>query len=119
MSFETRSLTPEEVDAFGADLCPVNWGVIWQGEILACFQAEPEDCESLVLNVHANVKRRALHPAVTAAYAKTFSDRLVELGASELMCRIKPENRAALRMAKAAGYRESGTEDGCIVLRRK
>ncbi|HYE59368.1 MAG TPA: hypothetical protein VD948_12725, partial [Rhodothermales bacterium] len=113
-SLEARTLTPEEVAAFGREPLLFNWGVIYNGEPVACFQAEAE--RGGVLNVHATV-RRGLHPQVTRAYARRFSEELLCRGAASLICRIPRTNRAAIRMATAAGYVKEGADGEDEVLR--
>lgn len=115
--FETRQATPAEVRDFDADWTDINWGVWYNGELVALFQAD-EDGDGW-LNVHATVARRTLHPTVSKAYAKTFSDRLLELGAYGLKAEIEPWNRAAILMAKAAGYREVNRNDEWVLLVRE
>lgn len=115
--FETRQAVPEEVRDFGADWTDINWGVWYHGELVALYQAD-EDGDGW-LNVHATVLRRALHPAITKNYARIFSDRLLELGACGLKAEIAPWNRAAIRMAKAAGYREVSRNDEWVLLMRE
>lgn len=105
----TGVLTPSDVQGFGLDVCEVNWGVFVNGSLVACFQAEEEP--DGWLNVHANVKRRSLHPALTYGYARSFSDRLIELGAPGLRCEIKNNNRAAIRVAAAAGFHIDSRND--------
>ena len=114
--FETLQVTPEEALKFTEHWCDVNWGVYWNGELLALFQAE-DDGDGW-LNVHAHVARRRLHPKVTHMYAKMFSDRLLELGAAGLKAEIKVQNRAAIRIAKAAGYAEQTRNDEWVTLTR-
>jgi hypothetical protein len=55
---------------------------------------------------------------LTYFYAKTFSDRLLELGAAGLKAEIKVKHRAAIRIAKAAGYTEQTRNDEWVVLTR-
>ena len=115
---KVRTLTPDEAESeFGLrDEFPINWGVIVNGRIVACFSAEPESYEPLILNVHANVRRHTLRPAETVTIARSFSEQLLAQGAAQLLCRIPLSNRAALRMAKAAGYQPDHTEDSDQVL---
>jgi hypothetical protein len=115
--FETRQATVEEVQVFGGEWTDVNWGIWYDGEMAALFQAD-NDGDGW-LNVHAKVARRKLHPAVTKIYAKAFSDRLLELGAIGLKAEIEPRNRAAIQMAKAAGYREVNRNDEWVLLVRE
>lgn len=113
---EARQATIGEVLFFGASVLDVNWGVFWGGDLVALFQAE-EDGDDW-LNVHASVLRRRLHPALTKMFAKQFSDRLLELGAAGLKAEIEVKNRAAIRIAKAAEYREQTRNDQWVVLTR-
>ena len=114
--FQVRQATLEEVKSFAADFLDVNWGVFWEGAMVALFQAE--DDGGGWLNVHATVPKRTLHPEVTKMYAKRFSDRLLELGAVGLKAEIDIKNRAAIRIAKAAGYTEQTRNDKWVVLTR-
>jgi hypothetical protein len=113
---EARQATLEETLLFGADILDVNWGVFWDNELIALFQAEDDGDEWL--NVHATVARRRLHPALTKMFAKQFSDRLLELGARGLKAEIEIKNRAAIRIAKAAEYTEQTRNDQWVVLTR-
>jgi len=113
---EVRRATLEETLLFGADILDVNWGVFWDSELIALFQAEDDGDEWL--NVHATVARRRLHPALTKMFAKQFSDRLLELGAVGLKAEIETSNRAAIRIAKAAEYTEQTRNDQWVVLTR-
>lgn len=113
-SVTARVLTLEECEKFDAEPCPINWGIVCNGEPVACFQAEPE--ADGWLSVHANVKRRALHPAISAAYAKTFSEDLMRHGAVGLVAEIAINNRAAIRLAKAAGYKEVHRNESWMTL---
>ena len=99
----TRNATPEECAAFGVEVCPVNWAVEYQGQVAAIFRAEPE--ADGWLYVHADVKRHVLHPQVVYHFARIFSDRLLELGAVGLVAEIPAGNRAAVWVAKRAGFR--------------
>ncbi len=112
-----RNLTPEEISDFGVEPCPINWGVISDNRVVACFQAEPAEVGGW-LNVHANVHRKSLHPALTYAYAKTFSDQLIRYGAKGLMCEIPNKNRAAIRVAAAAGFLITSKNDEFTTLVR-
>ena len=112
-----RNLTPDEISDFGIEPCPINWGVISDNRVLACFQAEPADKDGW-LNVHANVQRKSLHPALTYAYAKTFSDQLIDYGALGLTCEIPNKNRAAIRVAAAAGFLITSKNDEFTTLVR-
>ncbi len=111
-----RQATPDEAARLTELWCDVNWGVYYGDELLALFQAE-DDGDGW-LNVHANVARHRLHPKLTYFYAKTFSDRLLELGAVGLKAEIKVNHRAAIRIAKAAGYTEQTRNDEWVVLTR-
>jgi RimJ/RimL family protein N-acetyltransferase len=51
-------------------------------------------------------------------FAKQFSDRLLELGARGLKAEIEIKNRAAIRIAKAAGYTEQARNDEWVTLTR-
>ena len=113
---EARQATLEETLLFGADILDVNWGVFWDDELIALFQAETDG--DGWLNVHATVARRRLHPALTKMFAKQFSDRLLELGATGLKAEIEIKNRAAIRIAKAAEYTEQTRNDQWVVLTR-
>ena len=116
MLFTTRQATEEEVVAFGQEFIEINWGV-WLGDkLVALFQAEEEP--DGWLNVHARVLRRTLHPDITKMYAKSFSNRLLELGATGLKADIPATHRAAIRIAKAAGFVETGREENRIILTR-
>jgi hypothetical protein len=111
-----RQATPDEAALLTDLWCDVNWGVYYGGQLVALFQAE-DDGDGW-LNVHANVARRRLHPRLTYFYAKSFSDRLLELGAVGLKAEIKIANRAAIRIAKAAGYTEQTRNDEWVILTR-
>jgi len=113
---EAKQATWGETLLFGADILDVNWGVFWNGDLVALFQAE--DDGGGWLNVHASVLRRRLHPALTKMFAKQFSDRLLELGAVGLKAEIEISNRAAIRIAKAAEYTEQTRNDQWVVLTR-
>lgn len=113
---EAKQATWGETLLFGADILDVNWGVFWNGDLVALFQAE--DDGGGWLNVHASVLRRRLHPTLTKMFAKQFSDRLLELGAVGLKAEIKISNRAAIRIAKAAEYTEQTRNDQWVVLTR-
>lgn len=111
-----RNLTSEDLAVFHVELCEVNWGVCVDGEPVACFQAE-DDGDGW-LRVHANVLRHRLHPRLTYAYAKTFSDQLLAYGAVGLICEIALRNRAAVWIARQAGYAEVSRNDEFITLVR-
>jgi hypothetical protein len=116
MLFTTRQATEEEAWDFSQMFVEVNWGV-WLGDkMVALFQAEEEP--DGWLNVHAMVKRRTLHPEITKMYAKSFANRLLELGAKGLKAEIQRTNRAAIRVARAAGFTEQGTDDEWVILTR-
>jgi RimJ/RimL family protein N-acetyltransferase len=55
---------------------------------------------------------------VTYLYARQFADRLLELGAVGLKAEIEVKNRAAIRVAKAAGFVEQTRNDEWVVLTR-
>lgn len=115
--FKVGQAVPMEIEEFGGQTMDVNWGVWYDDELVALFQAEA--LGNGWLNVHATVTRRKLHPQVTKMYAKAFSDRLLELGATGLQAEIEPKNRAAILMAKAAGYEEAHRNDEWVLLTRK
>ena len=118
---EFRSLAPDEVAQFGVTPEAVNWGVVVGSQVIACFRAEPESYEPLVLNVHANVKRHTLTPQQTAVIARSFSEQLLARGAADLLCRIPRRNRAARVMARRAGYVpfDVDGEDDVLIYRRQ
>lgn len=111
---EVRNLTPDEISEFSTTPCEVNWGVFLHGRPVACFQAE-DDGDGWLL-VHAHVHRHTLHPVLAAAYAKTFSDQLLQHGAAGLVADIKPNNRAAIRLAKSAGFRVARITEQFVTL---
>lgn len=111
-----RIATPDECAAFGIESLPINWAVVLRDEIAAIYQAENDGDGWLA--VHAHVKPRTLHPLLSAAYAKTFSDQLLQHGASGLVAEIPPQHRAALRMARAAGFAEVCRNDEWVTLKR-
>ena len=115
--FKIGQAHEQEVADFGATWTEINWGVWYDDELAALFQAEP--LGNGWLNVHATVKRRTLHPEITKLHAKAFSNRLLELGATGLQAEIELKNRAAIRMAKAAGYSEISRNDEWVTLVRK
>ena len=115
MVFRTGQVTDQDVRAFGLDVCEVNWGVWLNNVLVALFQAE-EGGEGW-LTVHANVKPRTIHPAITQIYARQFSDDLLRYGA-RLKAEIPPRHRAALRLAKAAGFTEIHRNDEWVVLEK-
>jgi len=94
----------------------INWGVTWNDKIVALFQAQDDGDGWLA--VHANVPRHTIHPTVTYLYARQFADRLLELGAVGLKAEIEVKNRAAIRVAKAAGFVEQTRNDEWVVLTR-
>lgn len=112
----TGSVTKENVQAFSLPWRDVNWGVWVNGVLVAIFQAQEE--ENGILAVHANVSRRALHPILTKAYALMFANDLLRYGAPSLVAEIPETNRAALRIARAAGFIETERKEGYVVLRR-
>lgn len=114
---ESRTLTNEEVEWFGLEPMAVNWGIVKDGRIVACFQAQP-DFQGW-LNVHANIKRHSLHPVLTCSYAKLFSDRLLDLGANGLICGIHPKHKAAIKIAINAGFVESSRCLNLVILKRQ
>lgn len=101
--FTARQAIDAEVRAFGLDICDVNWGVWMNNVLVALFQAENEGDGWMC--VHANVKPRTVHPGITQIYAAKFSNDLLGYGA-KLKAEIPPKHRAALRLAKAAGFTE-------------
>lgn len=110
-----RNLTLEEIQGFGFEKPDdVNWGVCVDGVPVAYFSAESDGTGRL--NVHVNVKRRSIHPLLVKAYAKTFCDQLLTLGATGLLCRIEQSNRAAIRIARAAGFTETGHEGSLKIM---
>lgn len=116
-SIVTRQAAPEEVADFAQPLCPINWAVEKDGNVAALFQAQEDDDGWLL--VHANAKRRTIHPAVLGQIAKDFSDRLLELEAIGLRAQIAAKNRAAIRLAKKAGYVQQRVDgDGFVILER-
>jgi hypothetical protein len=115
-TFSTRVLLPSEVIKFGQPVYEINWGVTWNDKIVALFQAQDDGDGWLA--VHANVPRHTIHPTVTYLYARQFADRLLELGAVGLKAEIEVKNRAAIRVAKAAGFVEQTRNDEWVVLTR-
>lgn len=115
--FKIGQANEREVEEFGCQWMEVNWGVWYDDELAALFQAEA--LGNGWLNVHATVSRRKLHPQITKMYAKAFSDRLLELGATGLQAEIELKNRAAILMAKAAGYSETSRNDEWVLLTRE
>jgi hypothetical protein len=116
MQITTGQVQQEDVEAFGLPWRDVNWG-IWLGDRLAAvFQAE-EDGDGC-LAVHATVPRRTLHPRLTYAYAYLFASDLLRLGAKELKAEIAIRNRAAIRVARNAGFTEVSRNDEWVTLRR-
>jgi len=116
MMFVARQATSAECREFGVDVCDVNWGVWLNGKLVALFQAENDGEGWLV--VHANVKPRALHPGVTQIYAAKFAKDLLDYGAAGLKAEIPVTNRAAIRLAKAAGFNEIHRNDEWVSLVR-
>lgn len=115
MVFSARQATDAEVRAFGLDVCDINWGVWLNNVLAALFQAENEGDNWLC--VHANVKPRTLHPAITQIYARKFSEDLLRYGA-RLKAELPPRHRAALRLAKAAGFTEIHRSNEWVVLEK-
>lgn len=112
-----RQATEAECADFSIPFLPINWAVEYQGEVAAIFQAQPDGDDWLL--VHANAKRHTIHPKVLGDIARQFSDRLLELGAIGVRAEIADWNRAAIWLAKAAGYQEKGRSDGWVLLERK
>lgn len=116
MMFVARQATSAECREFGQDPCDVNWGVWVNGKLCALFQAENNG--DGWLNVHANVKPRTLHPGVSQIYAAKFAKDLLDYGAAGLKAEIPVTNRAAIRLAKAAGFNETHRNDEWVLLVR-
>lgn len=114
---EVRNATHDECAAFGITPCEINWAVLVSDTIAAIYQAEDDGDGWLA--VHANVKPRSLHPALTAAYARTFCDQLLAYGAAGLKAEIPLTNRAAQRMARKAGFEEVCRNDEWMTLKRE
>ncbi len=95
-------MTPEECASFGVRHLPVSWGVFYRDELAAVFRAEP--LHNGWLAVHADARRHTLTPRVVQACARSFAAQLLEQGARGLLCKIPNANRAAIRLAKAAGF---------------
>jgi hypothetical protein len=112
----TRVVMPSEVIEFGQPVYEINWGVMLDSKIVALFQAQDDGDGWLA--VHANVPRHTIHPKITHLYALQFADRLLELGAVGLKAEIEINNRAAIRVAKAAGFVEQTRNNEWVVLTR-
>ena len=125
VDIQTGKVSQEEVEEFGLPWRHVNWGVrvgnlqATQGQTLvAIFQAQEEEGEEGCLAVHAKVLRRSLHPSLSLQFAHMFATDLLQLGATTLKAEIDVKHRAALRMAKAAGFVEETRDDKWVTLRR-
>jgi hypothetical protein len=114
-----RNATPEECADFGNDPCLVNWLIMLHDRPAVLYQAFPDPDIPEGLEVHVVAKRHTLHPALIAAYAKTFADQLLTNGATALKAEVAVWNRASLRVAKAAGFIETERDSENIILRRK
>lgn len=116
LHYRTGQVAREDVAEFNAPVRDVNWGIWHNDRLIALFQAE--DDGDGYLAVHANVKRRSLHPVLAYAFAYTFSTDLLRQGAVGLKAEIDLRNKAAIRMAKKAGYTEVSRNDDWVILRR-
>lgn len=113
-----RNLTLEEVRTFGyEDANAINWGVILDDEPVAYFSAEP--IADGQLEVHVTSKRKKLHPKLLRMYAEQLSDRLLELGATGLVAKIAPTNRASIAVAMAAGFTEQSRDNEFVVMTKQ
>lgn len=117
MTITTGQATREQVEEMEIPWREINWVVMVNGAVAAIFQAEDDGDGCLA--VHATVKRRTLHPKLTHAYAHLFSSDLLRLGARQLKAEISIKNRAAIRIARAAGFAEISRNDEWVTLERE
>lgn len=117
MKIKVDKASTEEVASMKLRFMDVNWGLWIDGELLGIFQAE-EDSDGW-LAVHANVMRHRVHPIITKKIAHSFATDLLKLGAVGLKAEIAVDNRAAIRMAKNAGFTEVHRNENWVTLRRE
>lgn len=93
----------------------VCWGVYANGELAACFSMEQQPDRSIAVHVSSN---RLLPFNILKKIAKGCADGLLASGVPYLSASAPNDKRAAIWLAKAAGFQEVNRTETMVELVR-